>query len=1062
MKGFGAVWMLVSRRAAMEGGLVRYSASLALVLILSHGLFAAAEGPALRFDHDIRPILSENCFACHGPGKQEAGLRLDLADDATRELDSGSRAIVPGDPNASELVVRLEATDADVVMPPPHTHKRLTLEEKDLLQRWIAAGAAYEKHWAFQPIVKPAVPAGDDPVATSPIDRFLESRLTAEGLPVNPEADRPTLLRRVTFALTGLPPTPAETEAFLADNGPDAYERLVDRLLTSPSHGEEMARHWLDVARYADTHGLHLDNERQMWAYRDWVVKAFNENMPFDRFTVLQLAGDLLPAAADAITTRDQKVATGFSRCNVTTSEGGSINDELLFRYAVDRTATMTNAWMGLTGQCAVCHDHKFDPISAREFYSLYAFFNSAADPGFDGNTLLTAPTLRLPSGEQEARLAALDARLPGLKATLDEVVGGLAYVDPTTLEPRPEPVRAEMIWLDDEFPPAAAVRSGPGGPLAWFTSTMPGEVRSGHRSLERTATGIGQDFYESGAEPIVVPAQAEIFANVWLDPAAPPKAVMLQFHTGGWKHRAVWGDPAVIGWGQLGTESLVAVGPLPESGKWVRLSVAADKLGLSAGTKVTGFALTQFDGHVRWDLVGLETLDDPTMNPTKSFSAWWQERTGKDKLEDLPKPLRAIVKQGPEKTTKPDEIDLVRRHWLTKVWSEQPDRLTLAVLEVESVQKERDEADAAIVQTFVFNDLPTMRDSFVMVRGAYDKPGDKVERSTPSFLPPLPVVEGIPLTRLDLARWLVSPEHPLTARVTANRIWQQFFGVGLVKTSDDFGSQGEPPSHPELLDWLSAEYRESGWNTRALVKRIVISRAFRRSGVVEPAQLARDPENRLLARGPRIRLDAEQIRDQALALSGLLDPMMGGKGVKPYQPGNIWEPVGFSSSNTRNYKQDSGQALYRRSLYTFLKRTAPPPFMVNFDAPNREQFCARRERSNTPLQALQLMNDTQHVEAARALASRMLSGTTGNDAARIEWLMRTVLTRRPEAEEVTVVMETLGAHRARYAADSEAAGKVISHGETKPPASLDPGELAAWTLVANMLLNLDETLTRN
>ncbi|MCX7412102.1 MAG: PSD1 and planctomycete cytochrome C domain-containing protein [Planctomycetia bacterium] len=1057
MNAFATGLTLLTRRSARARGLVRQSATLICVAIASHASFAAAAAPALRFDRDIRPILSENCFACHGPGKQEAGLRLDSAADATRELDSGSRAIVPGDFGASELAARLEATDADVVMPPPHTNKILKPEEKDLLKRWIAAGAHYEKHWAFQPIVKPEAPAVTDPAATSPIDRFLESRLAMEGMAVNAEADRPTLIRRVTFALTGLPPTTAEVDAFLADNTPDAYERLVDSLLTSPQHGEEMARHWLDVARYADTHGLHLDNERQMWAYRDWVVKAFNDNLPFDRFTIEQLAGDLLPAA-----TRDQKVATGFSRCNVTTSEGGSINDELLFRYAVDRTATVTNAWMGLTGQCAVCHDHKFDPISAREFYSLYAFFNSAADPGFDGNKLLTAPTLKLPSGEQESRLAALDARLPELKATLDEVVGGLAYVDPVTLDPKPEPVRAETVWLDDEFPPAAAVRSGPGGPLDWFTSTVPGEVLSGHRSLERTATGIGQDFYESGAEPIVIPAKSEIFANVWLDPAAPPKALMLQFHTGGWKHRAVWGDPAVIGWGQLGTESLVAMGPLPEAGKWGRLSVTADKLGLADGAKVTGFALTQFDGHVRWDLVGLSTIDDPTANPTKSLSAWWQERTGKDKLDDVPKPLQAIVRQGQEKTTKPNEIDLVQRHWLTKVWSEQPDRLVLAARALDDAQKERDQVDAAIVQTFVFNDLPAMRDSFVMLRGAYDKPGEKVERSTPAFLPSLPIVEGIPLTRLDLAKWLVSPEHPLTARVTANRLWQQFFGLGLVKTSDDFGSQGEPPSHPELLDWLAAEYRESGWNTRALVKRIVTSRAFRRSGVVEPAHLAQDPENRLLARGPRIRLDAEQIRDQSLALSGLLVVAMGGKGVKPYQPDNIWEPVGFAGSDTRNYKRDSGTALYRRSLYTFLKRTAPPPFMVNFDAPNREQFCARRERSNTPLQALQLMNDTQHIEAARALAARMLAEAAGDDASRIEWLVRTVLARRPEPEEAAVVMETLATHRVRYAADAESAKKLIAHGETKPPESADPGELAAWTLVANMLLNLDETLTRN
>jgi len=1028
------------------------------VVLTAIGVAAAEAAGPLRFDRDIRPLLSENCYACHGPGQQEAGLRLDAAEEATRELDSGARAIVPGKPEASALLARIRSADPDLVMPPPHSKKTLTAEQKELLDRWITAGAVYEKHWSFTPVERPEPPAAGPEIG--PIDRFLEDRLAAEELPVNAEADRRTVIRRLSFALTGLPPTPEEVEAFVADGSPAAYETLVDRLLASPHHGEEMARHWLDVARYADTHGLHLDNERQMWAYRDWVVRAFNANMPFDRFTVLQLAGDLLPDAEDPQAARDQKIATGFSRCNVTTSEGGSINEELLFRYAVDRTATMTNAWMGLTGQCAVCHSHKFDPLSQKEFYELYAFFNSAADPGFDGNKLLTAPTLKLPTEDESTRLAALDARLPAVRATLDEVLGGLAYVDPATLDPRPEPVRSEAIWLDDEFPPAAVVRSGPGGPTSWCSAG--GEVLSGQRSLERVASGIGQDYYDSGAAAIVMPAGAEIFAHVWLDPQAPPKAVMLQFHAGGWKHRAVWGDPAVIGWGEPGTESRVAAGPLPAPGKWERLSIPADKLGLVAGTKVTGFALTQFDGHVRWDLVGMASSDDAAKNPAKSLAAWWQERAGKDKLDDVPEPLRKLVKQGPEKTTSADDQDKVRRHWLTKVWGEQPDRLVAAVRDQETVQKERDELDAAIVQTFVFNDLPKMRDSFVMQRGAYDKPGDKVGRATPAFLPPLPVKEGESPTRLDLARWLVSPEHPLTARVAANRLWQQLFGVGLVKTSEDFGLQGEPPSHPELLDWLAAEYRASGWDTRRLVRLIVTSRAFRRGSAAEPVQLARDPENRLLARGPRIRLDAEQIRDNALAVGGLLVRTMGGKGVKPYQPDNIWEPVGFSNSNTRNYKQDAGDALYRRSLYVFLKRTAPPPFMVNFDAPNREQFCSRRERSNTPLQALQLLNDVQHVEAARALAARALAEAPADDTSRLGWLFATVLARGPDAEEQAVVREALEGHRARYAADAAAAGKLVAHGASKPPPDVPPAELAAWTLVANMLLNLDETLTRN
>ena len=1022
------------------------------LLLAAQALAAHAAAP--RFDRDVEPILSEHCFACHGPGKQEAGLRLDSLDAASRPLESGHRAIVAGDAAASELVARIVATDPDVLMPPPHTNKPLSDAQRDTLRSWIESGAHYEQHWSFRPIARPAVP--DGPVEAGPIDRFLEARLAAEALPVNAEADRETLIRRAAFALTGLPPKPAEVDAFLADAAPGAYERLVDRLMNSPHHGEEMARHWLDVARYADTHGLHLDNEREMWGYRDWVVKAFNDNLPFDRFTIEQIAGDLLPAA-----TRDQQVATGFSRCNVTTSEGGSINDELLFRYAVDRTATMTNAWMGLTGQCAVCHDHKFDPLSAREFYSLYAFFNSAADPGFDGNILRTAPAIRMATPEQEQQLAELESRRQAAEAELTAAIAAAVYVDPASLTP--PPTRRDVVWIDDDFPAGAAVQSGLGTATAWFTSQIPGAVFAGTRCLERTAVGLGQDLYAGGAEPLAVPAGAELFAHVWLDPANPPRAVMLEFRTTDWKHRAVWGDWTAVHVvdGRTDSPQLHHAGPLPETGAWVRVATPVEKVGL-AGQKVTGVGFVQADGHVRWDRCGLSVADDAAKNPARSFAAWWKERAGKDKLEDVPEPLRTIVKQGPEKTTDPAETDRVRRHWLTKVWAEPPRRLVDAAARSEAAEKVARDLAVAIPNTLVFKDQATMRDSFVMQRGSYDKPGEKVTRGTPAFLPKLDAADAAAPSRLDLAKWLVSAEHPLTARVAANRLWQQLFGVGLVKTSEDFGLQGEPPSHPELLDWLAAEYRDGGWDTRKLVRMIVTSRAFRRSSAAAEPQLARDPENRLLARGPRIRLDAEQIRDNALAVSGLLVPRLGGRGVKPYQPDNIWEPVGFNSSNTRFYARDTGESLYRRSLYTFLKRTAPPPFMANFDAPNREQFCGRRDRSNTPLQALQLMNDVQHVEAARGLATRLLGEASGDDAGRIEWLFRTVLARRPQPAEAAVVEEALAGHRKRYASDADAARKLVALGESKPPDVLPAHELAAWTLVASMILNLDETLTRN
>ena len=1035
-----------------------------LLWLLYLAATTATRGTAadVRFNEDVRPLLSEHCYACHGPGEQEAGLRLDSYATATEVLPGGYRAITPGNTKASELLSRIESVDPDVIMPPPHTEKPLSAGERQTLRNWIESGAAYEQHWSFAPIRQFARPAVKNGKSQNLVDFYLDARLKEVGIPVNDEADRPTLIRRLSFALTGLPPTLEEVDQFVSDQSPHAYPTLVERFLISPHHGEEMARHWLDVARYADTHGLHLDNERQMWAFRDWVVAAFNDNLPFDQFAIWQLAGDLLPSA-----TQGQKVATGFLRCNVTTSEGGSIGEELLFRYAVDRTATTLNAFMGLTGQCAVCHDHKFDPLSQREFYSLYAFFNSAADPGFDGNKLLTPPILPLPSANQQQELVALKAAQPAMRHAVEQALQQVAYVDPAAQDSQPEPSRQQRIWLEDEFPAGAVVESRP-GPITWLTGDREAGVFSGQRSLERTAVGIAQDFYARGTKPIEIMGEEEIFAHVWIDPDNPPASVMLQFNAGGWNHRAVWGDPNSIPWGSAGTQSRYHVGPLPEAGQWVRLSISAELLGLESGAKLNGFALTQFGGHVRWDSVGSVYLTDPTNDPRKSFTAWWKSYAGKKKLDFIPRPLQKIVRAGPENTTKTRDRDKLHRYWLTEFWLDQPPALLQAVKALGLNTKAVARLEGDINRTFIFTDLPKMRESFVMKRGNYDQPGEAVERGTPAFLPPLHVVAERPPNRLDLARWLVSADHPLTARVAANRLWQQFFGTGLVKTSGDFGLQGEPPSHPELLDWLAAEYLASGWDTRHMVRLIVSSNAFRRDSRAKADHQKTDPSNRLFARGPRFRLDGEQIRDNALAVSGLLVKTMGGKGDKPYQPPNIWEPVGFGTSNTRFYKQDSGDALYRRSLYTFLKRTAPPPFMVNFDAPNREQFCARRERSNTPLQALQLMNDTQHIEAARALASRVLTMASNDteaaidDEERISLLFRLLLARHPNQKEQKVVSEILAFQRERYRGDTEAAMALISHGETSAPKSLHPRELAAWTVVCNMLFNLDETLCRN
>ena len=855
---------------------------LALVpLALTTGRALTADKEPVRFNRDVRPILASACFGCHGQGKQKAGLRLDQPDAAyAKNKNSGVAAITPKKAEASEALRRIFSADATEAMPPPDSHKKLTAEQKAVLKRWVEEGAVYEPHWAFTAITKPLVSRD---TKGSAIDALLADQLAKRGLTPNPEADRPTLIRRVSFALTGLPPTVKEADEFLVDTKDGAYERMVDRYLAKPQYGEEMARHWLDLARYADTHGLHLDNERGLWPYRDWVVRAFNDNKRFDRFTVEQLAGDLLPNP-----TKDQLVATGFNRCNVTTGEGGSIDAEWHFRNAVDRAAVAAETWLGLTAGCAQCHDHKFDPISHKEFYSLYAFFYSAAGSPLDGNALHHEPSVKLATPEQEKKLAEFDRRLKAVDATIATV----KYADP----------------------------------------------------------GL--------------------------------------------------------------TAALTGFAPHPD---------AAD----------TGV----------------------------SFAAWVNARGGPDAAK-LPKPITDVF-TALGKTGKPNanQTKQLRDHYLRAVCVTTADVLDPLLKSKEAVTAERTKLDQSIPASMIFRD-GAVRQAHVMARGQYDKPGEKVDPNTPAVFPKL-TAKSRP-TRLDLANWVVGKDNPLTARVYVNRLWQQFFGVGLVKSSSDFGLQGEPPSHPELLDWLAAEFRDGGWDVRATVRLLVTSAAFRRSSKVSPQMLQADPDNRLYARGPRFRLDAEQVRDNALFVSGLLDPAIGGKGVRPYQPDNIWEPVAFTGSNTQHYKRDAGAALYRRTLYTFYKRTAPPPYLVTFDAPNREQPCSRRDRSNTPLQALQLLNDTQHVEAARVFAERVLTEGGATPAERITFAFRLVLTRAPTSRETAILQEELAAHLERFGKAPADAAKLLAVGERKPKPGLKPDEAAAWTLVLSVLLNLDETLTRN
>jgi len=1023
---------------------------------LGAGFVSAAADKKIEFNRDIRPILSNNCYLCHGPDPKhrEGGLRLDQREGAIAKLESGHVGIVPQDISASELAKRITSQNPDEQMPPKASGKSLTSIEIETLKQWIAEGADYQGHWAFLSAVR------RDPPTTkfaghirNSIDNFILSRLESSGLEPSPEADKVALIRRATFDLIGLPPTPAEVDAFLADGSPEAYERVVDRLLMSPRYGEHQGRIWLDAARYGDTHGLHLDNERSLWPYREWVINAINTNKPFNQFTIEQLAGDLIPNA-----TTSQKIASGFNRCNVTTSEGGSINDEVLVRYAVDRTEALSTVWLGLTLNCCVCHSHKFDPISQKEFYSLYSFFFSMADDAMDGNALLPPPILKLPRESDTSKMKELDGQIASTNQQIVAELAKIQYVDPQQgTVPAADALsvlRKDFVWIDDDLPAGAQQQ----GDTPWkFVTKGEGPVFSGEKSSTRTATGLSQHYF-TGANPGLKIGEGDVlFAYVYLDPANPPKSVMLQFNDGQWEHRANWGDPAAIPFGAANTAAKRQMGDLPQAGGWVRLEVSAAHVGLNAGATLNGWAFTQFGGTCHWDRAGVVTFTIPVQTEFDSQVAWEQSELPTPKKE-LPGPVQEALKVERDKRN-PDQQKQLREYFLQKI--NPATRPTFAALatKVADYEKQKKDIDAAIPATMISGDLAQPREAFLLIRGAYDKKGEKVERGVPSILPPLP--EGAPRNRLGLAEWLVSPNHPLTARVIVNRYWQQFFGTGIVKTAEDFGAQGVWPTHPELLDWLSTEFIRTGWDVKAMHKMIVMSGTYRQSSKVPATLLSKDPDNQLLARGPRFRLDAEVIRDSVLSISGLLVEREGGKSVKPYQPEGVWEAVAFVGSNTREFKQDSGESLYRRSLYTFWKRTSPPPLLATFDAPSRENCTVRRPRTNTPLQALALMNDKQYVEAARKLAARMLKEGGSTPLERLTYGFRLTTARTPTSKELDVLQRCLQKQLEVFTADKPGADKLLTYGDSPKAMDLDPAEHAAWTMIANLLINLDETITK-
>jgi len=1001
-----------------------------LPALLAIGLvpvFLSAGDEEISFNRDIRPILSDNCFACHGPdpNTREADLRLDV-----RENALSMEAIVPGDRKASELYWRITSDERIEVMPPPESHKSLTETERKLLTRWIEQGAEYEAHWAYLPVERPD---GTNGLAgPEVIDHLVKDQLDAEGLQMSAPAEEVTLLRRLHFDITGLPPAPEDLATFRRI-GRAAY---VDRLLASPHFGERMAIEWLDAVRYADTVGYHGDQEIEVSAFRDWVIEAFNRNQPFDRFTIEQIAGDLLPDA-----TLDQKVAASYHRLGQSSEEGGIQNAEYQAKYQAERVRTTATAWLGATLACAECHDHKFDPYTTRDFYEFAAFFADILEKGAwtgDGSYQEDVqpyeeagiafgergPELSVPTAEDQAKIERIESRLAEAKRERDRPDPALdgaardwaAETRRAIAEDRP----ADYVYLEE--------RGGKNGveTKGWkFVDEKKGQVRRGAVARVQESEKLVQHIGRARKNPIEVSDGDVLFAYAWLDPENPPRQVMLQFHhhEGGWQHRAWWGEDVIpYGKGSDGPAHRRR-GHLPATGEWVRLEVPVAEIGLDAGDRITELAYTQFGGRVYWDTVGLRSTNDRYQ---------WAE---------VPERIRAIVAK-PEAQWSEEEEKTLLAHYRTIAPEREAIRARIAKLE----SRLRDARDA--VRTIPATISAEPREIRILPRGNWmDRSGEVVTAETPHFLPEVEVDKGEG-TRLELARWLVSPENPLTARTFVNRLWARFFGNGISANLEDLGSQGRWPTHPRLLDWLAAEFVESGWDVKHMVRTIVLSETYAQSSDATPGLLETDPYNRLLARQSAIRLPAELVRDNALAVSGLLNPELGGRSVRPYQPAGYYQHLNFPR---RTYQADRDEDQYRRGVYTHWQRTFLHPAMKAFDAPSREECTMERESSSTPLQALVLLNDPSFVEAAKMLAARSED---------LVDLFERVLTRAPTPKELLVLEELETSEQKRLSSDPAAAEELLGVGLEDVEAE-NPVALAARTAVARTVLNLHETITR-
>ncbi len=1066
MKRFSFEWKFAALLGVVLGGATGSAVLMA----------ATQKQPAskIEFNQQIRPILMENCFSCHGvdSASRKASLRLDLFAEATAPRKDAKPAIVPGKPNESELVSRIMTTDEDDIMPPAKSHKVLTAEQRALLKEWIAQGATYQEHWSLIAPTRPQVPqVKNKGWAKTPIDTFVLARLEQKGLKPAPEADRRTLARRLSLDLIGLPPVPEEVEAFVKDKSPKAYEAYVDKLLASPHWGEHRGRYWLDAARYADTHGIHFDNYREVWAYRDWVIDALNKNMPFDQFTIEQLAGDLLPNP-----TIEQKIATGFNRNHITSNEGGLIDEEYYVLYTRDRTETASQVFMGMTTGCAVCHDHKYDRFSQKEFYQLSAFFNNTTQTARDGNIKDTPPIIAVALKQDRARAEVLPAEKKLAQAHVEDRknTGTNDFEKWIAADP--------LDKIKGNVPSDALIFHAPlneGGEVF--------KVRIGTESRDIAVTtnvnwqegAIGEKAFTTTKASLPEIAEAGDFerdqkftmaAWVKLSPDAMGGALIARMDDpGAYRGWDMWfeggrpGTHIIHNWPENSIK--VVSKKALEANKWTHVCITYD--GSSKASGVTIY----LDGEQQSNEIQKDALTDTirTKVPLKLGQRNKEAPLEKAGLQDLRFYSRALnLKEAKELSNSQRMGWIVSKEKAKRTEAEQKELYTRylisfdvdyqkATAAVAKLDKEEADLKARGTIAAISDEKPTPPEAYVLFRGEYDKRKDKVIAETPAALPPFP--SDYPRNRLGLAKWLLRPEHPLTARVTVNRFWQELFGNGIVRTSGDFGVAGEMPSNPELLDWMAIEFRENGWDMKKFFKLLVTSAAYRQESTVTPEKLNKDPQNLHVSRGPRFRMDAEMVRDYALSTSGLLVPKIGGPSVKPYQPDGVWEAVAMPESNTRNYKQDSGESLYRRSVYTFWKRAAPPASLDVFNAPNRETCAVKRERTNTPLQALATLNDIQFVEAARNLAEHALK--EAKEPTRLDYMARRLLSRTLRSDEKKIVDAVLKDLITHYKAAPAEALALIKTGESKADSSLDQPTLAAYTMVANQLMNLDEVLNK-